>query len=102
MSANRPVRHWQSLNKIGGQGAPKLTLAGYELKLSDIKPIPVDTAPIEHEAFPWGREHTLDEIGESFFLSRERIRTIEAQALRKLRDFSRAKHLIQFWANDWD
>ena len=32
-----------------------------------------------------GSEHTLDEVGQSFALTRERIRQIEARALRKLR-----------------
>ena len=32
-----------------------------------------------------GRERTLEEVGESFLVTRERIRQIEAKALRKLR-----------------
>ncbi len=34
-----------------------------------------------------GSEHTLEEIGHSFAVTRERIRQIEAKALRKLRAF---------------
>jgi RNA polymerase primary sigma factor len=37
-----------------------------------------------------GSEHTLEEVGRSFNVTRERIRQIEAKALRKLRHPSRA------------
>jgi RNA polymerase primary sigma factor len=40
-----------------------------------------------------GVERTLSEIGASFALTRERIRQIETQALRKLRSPTRAKRL---------
>ena len=36
-----------------------------------------------------GSEHTLEEVGQSFAVTRERIRQIEAKALRKLRHRSR-------------
>ena len=36
-----------------------------------------------------GSEHTLEEVGQSFAVTRERIRQIEAKALRKLRHPSR-------------
>ena len=39
------------------------------------------------------REHTLEEIGQEFDLTRERIRQIEAKALRHLRSPERARHL---------
>jgi RNA polymerase primary sigma factor len=41
----------------------------------------------------YDREHTLEEIAAGFGLTRERIRQIEAQALRKLRDFGTARRL---------
>ena len=43
-----------------------------------------------------GSEHTLEEVGQSFAVTRERIRQIEAKALRKLRHPSRSKRLKSF------
>ena len=43
-----------------------------------------------------GAEHTLEEVGQSFTVTRERIRQIESKALRKLRHPSRSKCLEQF------
>lgn len=43
-----------------------------------------------------GRVHTLEEVGEEFEVTRERIRQIEAKALRKLRHPTRSKHLKDF------
>ena len=40
-----------------------------------------------------GSEHTLEEVGRSFDVTRERIRQIEAKALRKLRHPSRSSKL---------
>ena len=43
-----------------------------------------------------GSEHTLEEVGQSFAVTRERIRQIEAKALRKLRHPSRSRKLKTF------
>ena len=43
-----------------------------------------------------GSEHTLEEVGQSFEVTRERIRQIEAKALRKLRHPSRSRKLRAF------
>ena len=43
-----------------------------------------------------GCDHTLEEVGQSFSVTRERIRQIEAQALKKLRHPSRSQDLQAF------
>ena len=43
------------------------------------------------------RDHTLEEIGQDFDVTRERIRQIEAKALRKLRHPTRSKQLKSFY-----
>ena len=44
-------------------------------------------------------DHTLEEVGKQFDVTRERIRQIEAKALRKLRHPSRANYLRRSWTN---
>ena len=44
-----------------------------------------------------GRTHTLEEVGQIFGVTRERIRQIENKAIRKLRDPSRAKKIRDFY-----
>ena len=45
-------------------------------------------------------DHTLEEVGKQFDVTRERIRQIEAKALRKLRHPSRAHNLKSFLDNE--
>ncbi len=47
-----------------------------------------------------GNEHTLEEVGQQFKVTRERIRQIEAKALRKLKHPSRSRKLKSFAAVD--
>ena len=47
-----------------------------------------------------GSEHTLEEVGQRFSVTRERIRQIEAKALRKLRHPSRSRKLKVFLENN--
>ena len=46
-------------------------------------------------------DHTLEEVGKQFDVTRERIRQIEAKALRKLRHPSRSERLRSFLDNEW-
>ena len=43
-----------------------------------------------------GKDHTLEEVGQYFKVTRERIRQIEAKALRKLRHPTRSRHLRDY------
>jgi RNA polymerase primary sigma factor len=47
-----------------------------------------------------GNEHTLEEVGQQFKVTRERIRQIEAKALRKLKHPSRSRKLKSFTNNN--
>jgi RNA polymerase primary sigma factor len=47
-------------------------------------------------------EHTLEEVGKDFSVTRERIRQIEVKALRKLRHPSRSKKLESFFEKEFD
>jgi len=47
-----------------------------------------------------GREYTLEEVGQRFGVTRERIRQIESKALRKLRDSGRGEELRSYTSNN--
>ena len=46
-------------------------------------------------------DHTLEEVGKQFDVTRERIRQIEAKALRKLRHPSRSETLEVSWMSNY-
>ena len=47
-------------------------------------------------------DHTLEEVGKQFDVTRERIRQIEAKALRKLRHPNRSSSLVNFFEDKRD
>ena len=51
--------------------------------------------------FEDGNQRTLEEVGQVFAVTRERIRQIEAKALRKLRHPSRSRHVRAFVEGSW-
>jgi RNA polymerase primary sigma factor len=51
--------------------------------------------------FEDGNPHTLEEVGQVFAVTRERIRQIEAKALRKLRHSSRSNLVRTFLGGSW-
>ena len=56
--------------------------------------VEVDTS--EMEGSRANTDHTLEEVGQQFSVTRERIRQIEAKALRKLKHPSRSRKLRSF------
>jgi len=51
--------------------------------------------------FEDGNQRTLEEVGQVFAVTRERIRQIEAKALRKLRHPSRSHRVRTFLEGSW-
>ncbi|KAK8565013.1 hypothetical protein V6N13_020142 [Hibiscus sabdariffa] len=73
-----------------------------QLMKKDIEKVLESLSPRERQVIRWrfgmedGRMKTLQEIGESMGVSRERIRQIESCAFRKLKNKTRARHLQQY------
>ena len=68
-----------------------------EMALSSLSPREEMVIKMRYGLGPDGKEHTLEEIGHLFAVTRERIRQIEAVALRKLRHPSRLGLLKRFF-----
>lgn len=81
--------------------APALTVA-HELLREDLAEVLSSLSPRERDVLRLrfgmddGRQRTLEEVGQLFGVTRERIRQIEAKALRKLRHPNRSKRLREY------
>jgi RNA polymerase primary sigma factor len=79
-----------------------LDYASKQLLKDQINEVLLTLTPREHRVLELrfgledGRCRTLDEVGEEFSVSRERIRQIEAKALRKMRHPSRSRKLRDY------
>ena len=60
---------------------------------------PIKTPNLMRFGVGMNTDHTLEEVGLQFSVTRERIRQIEAKALRKLKHPSRSKQLKSFLDN---
>ncbi|MCR4881603.1 MAG: RNA polymerase sigma factor RpoD [bacterium] len=81
--------------------APVMTVA-HELLREDLHEVLSSLSPRERDVLRLrfgmddGRQRTLEEVGQLFGVTRERIRQIEAKALRKLRHPNRSKKLREY------
>jgi RNA polymerase primary sigma factor len=84
--------------------APVMTVA-HELLREDLHEVLSTLSPRERDVLRLrfgmddGRQRTLEEVGQLFGVTRERIRQIEAKALRKLRHPNRSKRLKEYIEN---
>lgn len=85
--------------------SPSETVAGNDLK-EHVREILKTLTPREEKVLKMrfgidvASEHTLEEVGKDFSVTRERIRQIEVKALKKLRHPSRSKKLLSFFDKD--
>lgn len=85
--------------------SPSDTVAGNDLK-EHVREVLKTLTPREEKVLKMrfgidvASEHTLEEVGKDFSVTRERIRQIEVKALRKLRHPSRSKKLLSFFSKD--
>ena len=87
--------------------SPSDTVANNDLK-ERVREVLKSLAPREEKVLKMrfgidvASEHTLEEVGKDFSVTRERIRQIEVKALRKLRHPSRSKKLKTFFEKEFD
>lgn len=87
------------------ESSPADTVAGNDLK-EQVREVLKTLTPREEKVLKMrfgidvASEHTLEEVGKDFSVTRERIRQIEVKALRKLRHPSRSKKLLAFFEKD--
>ena len=104
MTTNGAEQLKDELKKLKSIDRPKITKAIKEAReKGDLKENAEYHAAREEQSFVEGRigvgmntDHTLEEVGLQFSVTRERIRQIEAKALRKLKHPSRSKQLKSF------
>ena len=100
-SAKRKIRILETSSKIAMAVSPSEAVISVNLKEYTSQVLRTLT-PREERVIKMrfgledGSEHTLEEVGQSFQVTRERIRQIEAKALRKLRHPSRSRKLRAF------
>ena len=66
------------------------------MDLKTFEPLPAGSRPLVDIELENGYPHTLEEVGNIEGVTRERVRQIEAKALRKLRHPTRARQLRGF------
>ena len=68
----------------------------YLFNFTDPRPVFDDEVPVNRVSIGEKADHTLEEVGQDFAVTRERIRQIEAKALRKLRHPRYSRKLRDF------
>jgi len=98
--AGRPVMDWV-MDRVAGLDVSELIFITGHLK-EQVEDVLASLTPRERRVLQLrfglddGRSRTLEEVGKEFGVTRERIRQIEAKALRKLRHPSRSKKLKDY------
>ena len=100
-SARKKIRSWAISSRTRASRLPSDAVINLNLQRADASVLKTLT-PREEKVIKMrfglddGSEHTLEEVGGFFAVTRERIRQIEAKALRKLRHPSRSRKLRPF------
>ena len=100
-SARRKTRTWGTSSRTATWSSPAEAVINMNLR-EQTEALLKTLTPREEKVMRMrfgigdGSDHTLEEVGQSFEVTRERIRQIEAKALRKLRHPSRSRKLKAF------